>query len=410
MSLNDNNQQTPILKELQQPGYRDAFGRERTSEPWSLFDSKLLIDAAPSFWDDQQTSGSGTASTYDKPNAKVSLSVSNTTAGTRLRQTYRRFNYQPGKSQLVMLSGTFGAAATGITRRAGYYSEFNGIYLEQTSTGVRWVIRKNGAISESHEQVNWNVDNLDGTGPSGFTLDLSKSQIIFIDFEWLGVGNVRLGFLIDGHYVVAHNSKHANVTTTGVYMSAPNLPLRFELINSGTGPAATLDCICSSVMVEGGNEHAGMPRGVDRVTTPLVTGNDTNLYPVIGLRLSAAGTNISIQPTAVSAICTTTAFLRYAVVLNPTLVGTPAAWNSIPASGAEYSNTTTNATTVTVGTGTIVASGYANSAAATLSLDLPHYFSLGVGIFGWRDELWVCGTRVTGSAESLYASIQFTEQ
>jgi hypothetical protein len=402
--------QSSILKEMQQTGYRDAFGRARVSEPYCLFDSKLMIDSAPNFWDDQQVSGTGTSSTYDKPNAKVRLAVSASTAGTRQRQTFRRFNYQPGKSQQVLMTFVLGTKATGITRRVGYFSDYNGIYLEQTSTGARFVIRKNSVNTEVYEQASWNVDKLDGTGPSGFTLDLTKTQIMWIDFEWLGVGSVRMGFVINATFIMVNVAHHANTTQTDVYMTSPNLPMRYELINSGTGGAATLDCICASVVVEGGSQNAGLPRSVDRGTTPLTTANDANLYPIIGLRLSAAGTNVSVQPTHASMICTSTAFLRYAILINPTLAGNAPTWNSVANSAAEFVNTTTNATTVVANSGTIVASGYANSNAATLQLELPSYFSLGVSISGVRDEVWICGSRVTGTAEALYAALQYTEQ
>src|SRR3990167_311155 len=92
----------------------DAFSRLRTSHPLSVFDSKQVFDNLPLIWDDQETSGSGTSSAHSANTASSPLSVSASTAGTRVRQTFRRFNYQPGKAQLVLMTGTLGADAAGI--------------------------------------------------------------------------------------------------------------------------------------------------------------------------------------------------------------------------------------------------------------------------------------------------------
>jgi len=81
----------------------DAFARQRVSEPFTLWDSKLLGDNRALFWDDAETSGGGTGSTYTANHSSVALDVSATTAGTRVRQTKQRFNYQPGKSQLIFV-------------------------------------------------------------------------------------------------------------------------------------------------------------------------------------------------------------------------------------------------------------------------------------------------------------------
>jgi hypothetical protein len=100
----------------------DAFYRMRVSNPQTIFDSKQLSDNQPLFWDDAQTSGSGTGSSFNANQASTTISVGNATAGTRVRQTFRHFNYQPGKSQLIIMTGIVGAAATGITKRLGLFN------------------------------------------------------------------------------------------------------------------------------------------------------------------------------------------------------------------------------------------------------------------------------------------------
>jgi hypothetical protein len=366
------------------------------------------MDAAPHLWDDQPTSGTGTSSTHDRTNAKVLLGVSASTAGTRVRQTYRRFNYQPGKSQLVMMTFVMGAASTGITRRVGYFDDFNGFLLEQTASGPAFVLRKNGLAAETFAQADWNMDRLDGTGPSGITLDLSKAQIMFIDFEWLGVGTVHFGFILGHHMVRVHDAHHSN-QSTDVYTSSPNLPLRYELASSGAGAAATLSCICSTVISEGGIINTGYPRAVSRGTNPFATGNDANLYAVLGLRLTTSGTHATVSPTGLSAACTSNAALRCSLVVNPTINGAGAiSWVPIPNSAVEYAAATTNTNTCV--SGTEVMAAYAIASTSLANIGMTGFFGLGMSIGGRRDELWLCAQRLTGAGETIYASLNFIAQ
>lgn len=389
----------------------DAFGRVRSSAPFTLFDSKLVFDAAPTLWDDAQTSGTGTSSTHDKVNARVIMGVAASTAGTRVRQTFRRFNYQPGKSQLLLMTFNLNDGGTGITKRVGLFDDYNGYYLERTSTGSRFVIRKNGLASETFEQANWNSDRVDGTGQSGITLDFSKTQIMWIDFEWLGVGTARFGFVVNGAFILCHQADHANMATT-VYTSSPNLPLRYEISNGGTGAAAALDAICSTVISEGGFERTGIPRTVDRGTTPFVTQNDADVYPILGLRLKSSGTHATILPTGMSLVCTSTAAIRYAVIANPTISGDTVVWTDMPDSAVQYANATdTTGVENVVSNGTYLFSGYTQQQnEASVDVRWSGFWGLGTKINGTADELWLCAQRVTGTSETLYASMTFLEQ
>jgi len=118
-----------FLGELAVNNPKDAFGRLRVSEPFTVFDGKQINDNLPLFWDDQEVSGSGTSSTYSMANARSRLAVSASTAGKRVRQTFMRFNYQPGKSQLVFMTGGLGAANGGITEDIGIGDDDNGLFF-----------------------------------------------------------------------------------------------------------------------------------------------------------------------------------------------------------------------------------------------------------------------------------------
>jgi hypothetical protein len=77
-------------------------------------------------------------------------------------------------------------------------------------------------------QSQWNLDKMDGTGPSGYTLDLTKMQMFYIDYSWYGAGYVRWGFrAADGTVTYCHKLQNNNVNTEA-YMRSGNLPARYE--------------------------------------------------------------------------------------------------------------------------------------------------------------------------------------
>lgn len=395
-----------MLRQL--PAMLDAFGRLRVSNPQTLFSSTLLYDNAPMLWDDVEVSGGGTSSTYNTNQSSVTLAVSATTAGRRVRQTYRRFLYQPGKSQLVSLTGIIGTPAADITRGIGLYDDANGVFFQSAPTTVNVVIRSStsGApVDTTIAQANWNIDKMDGSGPSGVTLDFSKAQIFFFDFQWLGVGLVRFGFVVGGIFYPAHAEPHANIDNL-VYMSIPNLPLRYEIANGGAGGAASMLQICNSVLSEGGIEFVGQVRAASRNITPFITLNDSDLYPLIAIRLQSTKLSSIVQPVSTSVLSPTNADLELQLLLNPTVTGTALSFTPVANSSVEADVTTTNASKVSAGT-------LLNSSlvAANASIQVPNQveFQLGSSIAGVSDILVLAVRRLTGAAETIYGTMGWHE-
>jgi hypothetical protein len=375
-------------------GLLDAFGRFRVSEPFTIFDSHQIFDDTdiadsaenfPQYWDNQQTSGSGTATLFDVDRASTTLSVGATTAGTRVRQTKRRMNYQPGKSQLALLTGVFEAAAAGITRRHGLFDESNGLFVEQTNAGLYVVIRSfvsGSAVDTKVEQANWNIDTLDGSGPSGITLDMEQSQIIWIDYEWLGVGTVRFGFVIDGMLFYVHQFVNAN-NNDSVYMSTPNLPVRAEIANDGTGAASSFEMICSSVSSEGSIEPQGISRTHNNGVTAVAL-NTANKHAILGVRLRSTHLGLQIDFKTLKILVTTANdTVLWELHINPTVSGT-FAYSNLALSGAQTA-TGVSANTLSAD-GEIIDSGYVKTGE---SIAIPADISekLGSLIAGTSDEV-----------------------
>lgn len=231
----------------------DAFGRLRVSQPVTLFDSQQRFAPDPAFESNVVTGGSVT---FIPTQSSCNLTVVNTNGSYAARESTYVFKYQPGKSLLITMTGVMAPISNGnLRQRYGYFGNDNGFYLE-LSDKLYIVQRSNvtGTITNTAvANTAWNGDEFDGSGASGVNLDITKAQIFFIDIEWLGVGDVRCGFILDGKYTVAHTFKHANIVSSA-YITTACLPIRYEIQSlNGSGPATSnLTQICSTVISEGG--------------------------------------------------------------------------------------------------------------------------------------------------------------
>lgn len=385
----------------------DSFGRQRVSSADTLFDSKLLTNNQPLIFDDQQVSGAGTTSTYNTNQSSVTLAVAATTAGKRVRQSYIRNQYQPGKSQLVFMTGIIGAAQSGITREIGIHDDQNGLLFQMTGNGMGLVIRTftSGAPVELRiDQADWNIDKMDGTGPSGINLDFTTTQIFGVDYEWLGVGAIRWFFVNGDNLYYCHHRNNANVLSM-VYMSNPNLPVRYSIENDGTGDASTLLCICNSVISEGGRNSVGPTRSADRGTTPLVVNATGTVFSLLAMRLNQ--TIARADALGLTVFNNTNDPFLWRLIRNPTLATGAYTWVAEPNSPIDIARPA-NTLTYVAGTGVEINAGYAvaNEAVQVRTGD----FRLGASIAGVSDIVALAIVRVSGGgSEDLYGTLTWQE-
>ena len=376
----------------------DAFGRWRISHPETLFDSKQLFDAQPQFWDDSEVSGSGTSSTHSTAKAMTQIGVSASTAGKRVRQTYMRFNYQPGKSQLVLMTALVSAAPTGITAEVGQFDDDNGLFY-RAKNGILYAVCRSStsgsAVDTAVAQSSWNGDKLDGTGASGHTLDPTKTQILAFDYEWLGVGRVRFYFVIDGVFILAHEFLNTN-SITQVYMSTPNNPLRFSIENDGSGVATTIDHICSTVITEGSANELGVLHYASTAGTHVDADVDGTIYAIVGVKLKTTHLGATVKMLAASILETAGSNnYEWMLILNPIVAGTFTYADldsdaSVQIATGATANTVTNGHFITGGHGSSGAKGGAEGS----SVDSARW--LGAAIDGTRDDIVLC-VRPVGS-------------
>lgn len=392
----------------------DAFGRWRVSEPQTLFDSKLIfndsdlaedVENHPLIYDNQEISGGGTSTAYIANQSAQSVSVSASTAGRRVRQTKMRFNYQPGKSQLVLMTFNTGDCVAGVTKREGIFDDQNGLFLE-LSDDV-YLCRRSyvtgSAVDTKVKQSDWNIDSMDGSNRfSRIDLDFTKTQILIIDYEWLGVGRVRMGFVIDGLIYYAHEFLNANNLAT-VYMTTPNLPLRTEIQNDGTGEACSMVQICSSVMSEGGSQDLGVIRSASTDGTHIDANTENTIYAIIGIRLKSnyIGTTIKVLNVALQEQAGSKK-LEWMLLLNPTVAGTFAyvdeSLSAIAVARGAVANTVTGG--YRIAGGYLESAGVPSGAAGSSDKGIDNAIRLGSTIAGVTDTLVLCARPIGGSSNT----------
>ena len=368
----------------------DAFGRLRVSNPLTIFDSTNIMSKNDLF--DEATVGASSTITYSTDKSTVNLNVDTSSSSYVIRQSKRVMTYQPGKSLLNLNTFVMDAAQTNLAQRVGMFDNDNGIYFEKTGSTLRWVRRTStsgSSVDNPVAQSSWNGDKLDGTGASGYTLDTTKACIMFMDFEWLGMGSVRCGFVIDGKFIVAHTFLNANNLDT-VYMRTANLPIRYMIIALDTlDSTATLQQVCSTTMIEGGYAPGGIRQSIG--TASLAGVNLTTAgtyYNLATIRIKSGRPYAVIVPIDIAASAISNSDFQIELRLNAT-----------PSTAFSYTSYSDNVEydltgTTTITGGTVVGQAYLSGKGAnSLQFQQDGFnfdYQLGQTIGGTSDTLTLC--------------------
>lgn len=347
----------------------DAFGRARTSSPLTLFDSSHRY-RDNGLW--ATTTAVGGNTSFSLFEGCISLNVTADADSEVVRETYKVFAYQPGKSLQILNTFVFNPAKANLRQRVGYYGAQNGIYVELDGSVLNFVKRTyiSGTVQEVRvAQTSWNMDALNGAGPSQLTLDISKAQIFWMDIEWLGLGSVRCGFVINGKFIHCHTFNHANLITSP-YMTTACLPLRYEIKNTAAaGTPSTLKQVCSTVISEGGYQLQGAQNTVGTpITTAYALSATPGTYsPIVSIRLKADALDAIAILSGISLMGVGNG-KNYAWRITSGSTITTGAWTSAGTDSAvEY----TTSGTATSG-GKVLFSGYLNSSnQGSPTVDIP---------------------------------------
>lgn len=381
----------------------DAFGRLRVAQPYTLFDSQNRYQKDPQFSEEFVTGGTAT---YVANESSVDLAVTTSSGSKAVRQSFRSFPYQPGKSLMVLATFVMNEGKENLRQRVGYFNTSNGVFFQVDGTTKSFVLRTNTSGTPSDvrtvNQANWNGDKLDGTGESGIVLDITKAQILYMDFEWLGVGSVRCGFVINGTFYVCHTFNNAN-DIDKVYMTTAILPVRYEIENTGaTASVSTMTQICSSVISEGGYDQKTAPLWARRATT--LTGVTTTFVPIVSIRLKSTSLGAVVLPASYSAIpIGSTLDYEIALIKNPTLTGPSWASNS---TNVEADTTATALTGGTIVDVQYVSGSNQGSGVVSAGADYNFDLQLGASISGTSD-IYTLAARTISGTDDIIGSMSY---
>ncbi len=311
----------------------DAFGRLRMSQPFTVFDSQNRYSKSERFTDCSNNT-TGTA-TFNSTDSSIDLTVTNQLNSTVVRESKTVFPYQPGKALLIMNTFAFNdISGNNLLQRVGYYSNYgnatynapynpkNGIYLEASGSSI-YMCKANNSTVTKVLQSSWNNYTFSGESPYFITLDVKKAQIFWIDIEWLGVGSVRCGFVINGQFILAHTFHHANIEST-TYMQTACLPIRYEIRNTTTGTGGSMKQICSTVISEGGYDntsyitHAGWGNAIKAIPNDATS---LTYLPLVSIRLKTGRFDSIVIPSQASILLDTADNIHIKFILNGTLSG-----------------------------------------------------------------------------------------
>ena len=387
----------------------DAFGKWRVSQPTTLFDSKQVVDSGSFYFDIKTTSG-GTV-TWNSGSAQSTMIVTSTSGSRAIKQTKRIFVYQPGKSQQIICTGKFGTKIDGIKKSIGSFDDNDGYFFQTSGSSFGVVLRKtiNGVKTDTFiSQSTWNLDKMNGLGPSGNTLDITKAQIYTMDYEWLGVGRVRYGVVQKGVLIYVHEINNYNSLDT-VYLRNPNLPIRYEMsTHKNTTTGSLMTQICSTVISEGGFDNTG--KRVVITSNNGATIGASQYDAVLFIRYnSSTSKGAQIIPEQLDLLIkpgnSSTFAGRWELLVNPTVT------NAVTYNNASGSVVTqvgvVAAGNIITNPGTIIATGYfagtsANSVAEMVTID--PYYGLGRKIDGTSDVLAI-GIKTIDNTYTVYPSL-----
>jgi hypothetical protein len=370
----------------------DAFGRLRVSEPLTIFDSKSIMSKNNLF---DESTASGASITYTANKSTVNLNVTETASSKAIRQSKRVMSYQPGKSLLIFNTFVMNTLTANLKQKVGMFDANNGIFFYADGTTLKIVRRtytSGAAVDTEISQSSWNGDTLNGTGASGFTLNAATSNILFIDIEWLGVGSVRVGFVINGQLITAHTFYNANNLTT-VYMQTANLPIRYEIERAGTLTAGTytLQQICSSCISEGGYSPEGSEKiiGTSQINAGVNLTTVNTYYNIATIRIKSSRPYAVIVPAGIDILNISNGDFEWGLFFN----ATPSSAFSYTSfdDNVEYDLTTVNLTA----TGTRVAGGYLGGKTAP--------YALGGDFIAFSNQL---GQTIAGVSDTLTLGVR----
>lgn len=386
-----------------------STNRRKVSEQEIIFFNTFQYDKDDQIWDEELV-GNGTA-TFNQYQGGVDLTVSD--AGDRVTRMSRNvIPYIPGRQNEVTLGVKFTEPTVGVRRRIGMYNSENGFFFEDDGGTYAVVLRRNtsgGVVETRVTRDNWNMDKLDGTGPSGITADPSAMQLVDIEYEWYGTGIVEFKWIIDNYAVSIHRFDTAN-EEPNTWANTPFLPLCVEIENvSAPVGSYTMYQGSTSVSAEGLTTKFGRE---ENATTPIggvnLASADTFL-PVLSIRIRPDRLNGVAIPVEFFAGATTNDDIYFRIFRNAELTG--ANWSNVGSDS--FVQVDTSATSVTGGnatqTGYLPASFFTSGTGSVIKFPSETIQQLGRNNMGTEPQVFTITAASPDAGTDVFASLSWVE-
>ncbi len=408
----------------------DAFGRLRTSDCFTTFNyyPSAMTDNTSLDIDIWVPGATGGAQSYNTQNY-IDMPISGPGVTYSYRTTKQPMIYQPGKSRLIYMTGvlmtTVPPSSGTVFSHMGIFTldsasppaVTQGTYLLTDGINLFWEDKiQNVSPSTSVVQSSWNIDTFNGSGPSGKTLTIANAAenlLIVIDQEWLGVGRIRCGFIIDGVIYYAHQFLHNNMNYQ--YTNTPRLNLSYYIVGNS---ANSMRQMCSTSISEGGYFSTGRINNVNVPVNSLINVNTTQDIVLLGLRIQSGYPFATFFIKELSFLYTITGsssgkYAQFKIqmhssngsiggVTNPV---SPLSFNPLNSSSVEFC--TGNGTSYVSTPGFIIGSGYLETATALEIVSVVNDSLQIRNLFTKYDTLYI--TAIVSASGTMGTSVTFIE-
>jgi len=389
-------------------GTYDSRGRLQVTNPQTIFFNTFQYGLETDVWETNTASG-GTA-TFEANTSSVQMAVTSSINSECIRQTLHVQRYIPGRPSSIAFAVRLQTPVVGIRRRFGLFDGNNGFFFEDDGGTYACVIVSDASGVTVYNRVtrtNWNGDKLDGTGTSGITADPVAIQLIDVEYEWYGAGQVVFRYIINGNPITIHTFSSANLQSIP-WCKTPFLPIRMEIKNT-TGATGThyLWQGSNSLTSYGSTAKLGIGQNILTPTAGIALTAANTFYPIVSIRLKSSALQGVVLPTFFQAATLDNTNIFFKIIRNATLNGT---WVDMPDANSftQYNYTSTGAVT----TGTDLFSGYipANSGGLINELDSDTVFQIGRSSLGTVSDTLTLAIAATGANKSGVGSLTWIEQ
>jgi hypothetical protein len=328
-------------------------GRLKVSTPETIFFNTFQYGIETDVWDTRVSVGA--TAYWDYTISGVGMSVTSSAGSEVIRQTRNVMRYIPGRPAELAFAVRLEPPKSGVRRRFGLFDGKDGFYFEDDGGDYACVIINSdgasGIITERYTRSEWNGDKLDGNGPSGIVASPSAQQMIVMEYEWYGAGQIKFHFEINGKVHTIHTISTGN-RLPYPWCKTPFLPIRLEIKNTtgvSTGPHYLYQG-SNSLVSEGFTDKSGIAQNVGTAVTGRILPAAQTYYPLLSIRLKSTSLTGIVLPTffqtaslyqASPSQNSTVISLAYKFIRNATLTG--GTWVDMPDENAftQYNRTAT---------------------------------------------------------------------